>query len=285
MRTALQITGGLTVLTAVVIAQARPEETFDVASVKTVRTGDGIPWILVMPGGRVTAEFATASELIQAAYHVQRTQVSGGPAWIDTTHFAIEARARSVPTLAAARTMLRSLLRDRFGLAVHTEQRMTRGFVLSRVDPAAVGPGLRSSGARCQEPTVPKGVPAPPEAAPASSGEPMHLEGDRLRCPTWLFSGHWSLRAASAQFLADLLADEIKRPIVDHSGLTGEHDFDLTFAPGLEAHDPDAGPVGTPGSAPALRTALVDQLGLRLTAATVPVTMTIVDRINRPAEN
>jgi uncharacterized protein (TIGR03435 family) len=81
------------------------------------------------------------------------------------------------------------------------------------------------------------------------------------------------------------LAELVRRPVIDRSGLSGDYDIDLTFAPGVETVDADAEPAGSTSTAPALRTALAEQLGLKLDTATVPLTVIVIDRITMPTEN
>jgi uncharacterized protein (TIGR03435 family) len=68
--------------------------------------------------------------IIRFAYDIQNVQLVGGPAWIDTDFFDIEAKAPSghvagngrVP-MDVLRTMTRSLLADRFQLNARHETR------------------------------------------------------------------------------------------------------------------------------------------------------------------
>lgn len=55
--------------------------------------------------------------LIQAAYNVSAFQVDGGPSWVRSDRYAIDARAAGSTTPDHMRGMLRSLLADRFKLA------------------------------------------------------------------------------------------------------------------------------------------------------------------------
>ena len=88
--------------------------------------------------------------------------------------------------------------------------------------------------------------------------------------------------------LADLarqLALVLERPVLDRTGFTGEFDLDLMFT----ADDalkglPDSGArLGDPG--PNIFAALQEQLGLKLSPATGPVEVLVIDHAERPAEN
>lgn len=64
--------------------------------------------------------------LVVAAYRVRDFQVIGGPNWINTDRFDIEAKAEAGANIRDGQTgllMMQSLLGDRFQLKIHTETR------------------------------------------------------------------------------------------------------------------------------------------------------------------
>src|SRR5687767_10250581 len=73
--------------------------------------------------------------LITGAYRVRGFQLTGGPAWLDSERFDIEARApeSAAPDMGA---MVRALLADRFKLVVHIETKgdVVYGLVWARPD-------------------------------------------------------------------------------------------------------------------------------------------------------
>src|SRR5205823_14395126 len=74
---------------------------------------------------------------------------------------------------------------------------------------------------------------------------------------------------------------DVGRPIVDKTGLTGQYDLQMTWAPATPAaQDSDAGP-GTPS----IFTALQEQLGLKLVSAKGPVQVLVIDSAEKPSEN
>src|SRR5579863_8816561 len=113
--------------TAIVSLYAAPQEAppaFDVASIKRDVSGE--------PGGIFTCvpnchlERMTLRGLVVLAYRVRDFQVTGGPDWIDSERYNIEAKSEGPPsfnpdyaTLQYRR--LQTLLRDRFHLAIHRE--------------------------------------------------------------------------------------------------------------------------------------------------------------------
>jgi uncharacterized protein (TIGR03435 family) len=102
----------------------------------------------------------------------------------------------------------------------------------------------------------------------------------------------------TAKMIADLLTNQLGRPVYDQTGLTGKYDIDLEFAP-----DPGGGLMrvmgpappgdaagGAPGAsdpagAPSLVTA-IQQLGLRLEPAKSAIDIVIIDHAEKvPVEN
>src|ERR1043166_3209326 len=104
----------------------------EVATVKPNVTGETNGAFLRQPGGRFVAANATLKGLIAYAYRIRSDQIVGGPSWIDSDHWNVEARAEegSIPTPTgpldmdvpdAYALMLRSVLIDRFQLKIHPE--------------------------------------------------------------------------------------------------------------------------------------------------------------------
>ena len=104
-----------------------------------------------------------------------------------------------------------------------------------------------------------------------------------------------------AQF-AELLSNQLSRPVMDQTGLTKNYDFILECAPEPGGSiGPMGGPMGmalpapppsdgaTPAdldAAPTLLVAVQDQLGLKLEQKKGPVELLVIDRIEKtPTEN
>ena len=92
--------------------------------------------------------------------------------------------------------------------------------------------------------------------------------------------GYVSARSASLEALATELAETLRRPVVNRTGLTGAFDIDLRYASDL-----DVVPDPRTSNAPGLTTGLQEQLGLRLEASRGPVDVLVVDRVVMPTEN
>src|SRR5437870_2308512 len=62
-------------------APADPSRTFEVASVKPNKSGDGRVMMGMQPGGRFNGTNVTLRLLIRLAYQLQDFQIAGGPSW------------------------------------------------------------------------------------------------------------------------------------------------------------------------------------------------------------
>ena len=123
---------GVALLVALECAGAQTLPQFDVASVKVNRDG-GDKWNIATPdGGRFSATGISARSLIMNAFSIIRPQLSGGPAWIESERFDIEARTAGPDQITHDQVgpLLQSLLADRFGLKYHRETREARGYSL-----------------------------------------------------------------------------------------------------------------------------------------------------------
>src|SRR6185437_13314978 len=113
---------------------------------------------------------------------------------------------------------------------------------------------------------------------------------------------HMVSRKTTMARLADQLSNNLRNPVVDKTGLTGDYDVDIEFSteglagvPGLPGGGPPGGPGGPgigpgPGGdtndAPALITAVQEQLGLKLDQKKGPLDLVVVDHAEKtPAEN
>lgn len=277
-----------------VLSAQTPPAAFEVVSIKPNRGNQGIPLVVFQPGGRVMAGNVNVRQVILVAYGLEDIQLVNAPDWITTERFAIEARTADETPTDAIRMMLRTMLAERFGMAAHPERRELPLFALTMArSDKRPGPGLRASGPECAPIKPPAGVPMPPPPPPPPAGNAgaklrIILPRDeplRRRCGAMLAPGWFSARSITMQELTSPLTQLMRRPVVDETGLKGEFDLDVYFQPeGL-----GGAMVGPPpqwlSDAPALTTALQDELGLRLEPGRGPVDVLVVDRIERPTEN
>lgn len=238
----------------VVFSVALFGQTFEVVSVKPSDGHQGID-MKTYPN-RLLATSASLHQLIEAAYSMERWQVTGGPAWLASDRFDIEARtaedfsndtdrvsAFGRPAPRKMMVMLQALLADRFGVKVHRETREDNVYALVV---AKGGPKLK-----------------------ASTGD-QHLPV--IFAPPSRLLGQGSTMAG----LARALSLTMHGPVIDETGVGGTFDFTLTYAP--QAADVDAGP--------SIFTALQEQMGLRLESRKSTMDVLVVDHLDRvPAEN
>lgn len=266
-------------LTVSVAAQNAPAPTrFDTISIKPISKAPRGPG----PRGvdLFSQPFGTAQTLMMFAYGVPRYRIAGGPAWITSEHFAILAKARAAPTRADMRVLVQQLLAERFAFVGHRDTRElpTYDLVMARAD-RRLGPNLTPAPVDCT-PYVNGNY--PPDESPAIE------RGGRMvpRCGTVFSWGNGfvspMLMGRTMQQFAEYLSGATAREVIDKTGLSGAFDVDLTFA-----QDPV-----TPflnqlprREAPALLTALPEQLGLRLVSSKATVEVLVIDHIERPTEN
>ena len=277
-------------------APAGNKAAFEVASIRRSPPGPAPPGPMavpqgqaaVRPGGRFLAPANTVRNLVRLAYNVQDVQITGGPSWTASDRFDVEATTRPDVTADEARAMLRALLEERFKLAAHRE---TRDLSVTTLEPARtdkrLGAQLRPSGPECATPSLPPNlrVPLPPPPPPGTGGSLILSNQTPTRCLALATPWHISLRETTMPHFTIRLTALLGRLVVDRTGLAGLYDLDLTFAP-----DPGTPPPMVNGAplvidAPALPTALRDQLGLKLETARAPVEVVVIDSVEPPTEN
>ena len=268
-------------VTAVAHTHAQTAPAFETTSIRRNPPRDALP-IAVVRGDRFFAPSTTVRDLIRVANLVEEIQISGGPAWIESERFAIEASTGPGVSSDDARAMIRAMLADRFKLKTHTEKHDLQGFSLIAV--RGNTNDRRPSGAECAPLRSPAGIPAPPPPPPPPPGGrvlPLTQGTALSKCgaalgPSWL-----SARAISFEQFATLLSRTIRRPVIDRTNLTGPYDFDLVFQP--ESATPV--PIPVSADAPSIFTAVQEQLGLKLDPQRVPTDVIVIDSVERPTEN
>lgn len=261
-----------------------PALSFEVASIKPSE-GDGhMVRIQTSPGGRYTASGVNLRMLIQQAYDVKDFQISGGPAWISSTPFDIVAKAENPDVnREQVKLMLQSLLAERFHLKFHRETRELPVYALvvgknghklhlSEIQPNTDGTPAKSPGA---------GDPAAPGGA--GSAKPA---GAMMR----MGRGQLDAQMTPIAALANMLAQQLGRPVIDKTDLKGSYDFKLEWTPDETAHRLIGGggadaPPPADSSGPSVFTAVQEQLGLRLESQKGPVEILVIDSVEKPSGN
>src|SRR5579871_4827231 len=93
-RPTIRLFGIPLVATAMAVSQTSTLPAFDVASIKPgkpIESGDRIG-LSLMPGGRLSITNFTLKQLVTFAFDLKKPQVLGGPDWIDSDRFDIEAK-------------------------------------------------------------------------------------------------------------------------------------------------------------------------------------------------
>jgi uncharacterized protein (TIGR03435 family) len=187
------------------VAPQPPAPAFDVATIKPndpAKHPGATSWMqtsqdeLKMMGSLKT--------FLKFAYGIEDVQIAGGPGWLDSDLFEIDAKASSpFASPAEAKLMLRDLLNKRFKLSTHTE---TMPLPVYSLIVAKGGPKLQQADA-----TGPRG----------SNSGPTLVRG-----------------TLDTGLLAHMLTPILGRTVIDNTGLHGSYKIDLTWA----ADDQSSGP-------------------------------------------
>jgi len=258
---------------AALVAQTPKELAFDVAAIKSSADTKVFSFSMVQPGGRYIGQNMTLRLLIKTAYGVHDSQIVGGPSWIDSDHWDINAKAegyKDAPTFRdTARLMVRPLLVDRFRLVLHHEQREIPVYALVPAKPNEFGPKFRRNDERECDKAIPLLTPVEGAAEPvglmpcgADGFNPRHL---------------WARAMPLNQLLIGLARTSLDRVVVDHTGLTGKFDWEVQWIPEdlrIDAANRQDGP--------SIFQAFRDQLGLKLEPVRDRVDVLVLDRAERP---
>jgi uncharacterized protein (TIGR03435 family) len=174
-------------------------QSFEVAVIKPARPGAQGSSFEIPPGGeRFTATNTPLRPLIMMAYGVADWQVSGGPGWINSEDFDIEAKPEQPASREQIFQMLRSLLSDRFQLKSHKETREVSVYILTAAGKAS---GLHEN----------------------PSGDSPRVERRE--------NGQIAFHGFSMAQLAHYLSLRLRNEVTDKTMLTGNYDFELLFTP------------------------------------------------------
>jgi uncharacterized protein (TIGR03435 family) len=192
--------------------------------------------------------------------YIGEEAVTGGPDWVRSERFDIEAKApsESKATGKDLYQMLQNLLSNRFKLKLRRESKEISGYGLVL---ARSGPRLVASRNTSVQPSV--------SARPGPGV--VTLIGQN----------------ASMGNLAGSLSLFGIGSVADKTELREAYDFELTFAmePGMQSPKSSGTPQIVPGSGPSLFTAIEEQLGLRLTPQKLNVEYLVIESVERPSAN
>ena len=183
---------------AQVSAFAAQVSSFEVASVKPINPPAGPHVVsLIINHGRLNIEAAELRQIVGLAYAVQRVRVLGGPGWADSDQFDIAAKAESADaTRDEIRSMLQTLLAERFKLVVHHETKEIPAYSLV----------LAKSGSKLKA--------AMPERK-SGMANTVSPSGEEQTV----------FQASPLKLLVNMLANTLGSPVVDKTGLDGLYDY------------------------------------------------------------
>ena len=202
---------------------------FDVTSVKVNKSGIYSGTLsTAKPGGEFRATNVTLRGFIAEYYFhtlgfVRTRWVLGGPKWLDSEHFDIEAKTEGNPTPEEKDVMVQALLEDRFKLVLHHETQQLPVYALAVAKRGRIGPQLteHSAEAKCSNSSLKQ--PRPGEPMPAyCHGFFMNPRPGDMR-----ETGN----ALSMDELALYLTQSLDRMVLNRTGLEGLFDFSLEIAP------------------------------------------------------
>lgn len=247
----------------VAISAQAPSISFDVASVKP-NSSDGQPSMTVPSRGTVVITNVPLLNIIVNAFGIPAFRMVGAPAWISRERFDVSARIPESSSPGQVRSMLQTLLAQRFNLKAHRETREQPVYevVVARTD-GRLGPQLKPSTADCASATNPTALPPSPDS-PCAGLFGVGPAGGRI-----ISKGQPLSRVMSALSMA------VSRTVVDRTALQGAFDVDLQWGA-------DAAAVVTASDTPSIFTALQEQLGLRLEPSRAPVEVLVIESVERP---
>jgi uncharacterized protein (TIGR03435 family) len=251
---------GLLFVRGSVHGQAAASPHFEVASVRPIpRLPSGVnvrPGFFLGPRvddpQRFHARFNVAGPMgiLEWAYGVRDFQISGAPEWLKAESFDIDARAERPSTESQIQQMVQGLLADRFKLKLHRETKAIPVYALL----------LGKDGPRLAE------------AKDASLNQGL---GNIVAPP-----GKLTAHGATMALFVQILTENLDRPVIDKTNLTGHYDFDLTYdGPSWSPEEHDWKPFGTAIFGP------IQNLGLKLEPQKSSVEMLVIESVDHPSAN
>jgi uncharacterized protein (TIGR03435 family) len=263
---------------------------FEAASVKVSTSQAGRGNMRGGPGtndpGRISLTNVTLFNVVLRAYNLMAFQLSAQDR-MSSRKYDIAAVVPAGVSKEQCNRMLQALLAERFNLVVHHETRSLQGFDLVTV----------RGGSKLKASEV--------SGAPASGSSDTRPKADSEGYPELIGPGLIMMEGAKAggvivfltaksqpiSALVHLLSREFQMPIGDQTGLQGNFDFKLAFAPKAPGELPPPTAPESPTNtaddvAPNLTSAVQQQLGLRLNPRKVPTDILVVDRADQlPTQN
>jgi uncharacterized protein (TIGR03435 family) len=225
---------------------------WEVATVKPSDPNDTNGQHIRLRGRHVMLLDHTVEDILLIGYGVQKSQVVGEPDWVRTEKWDVDGvpDVEGEPNMRQLREMMQKVLKERFGMELHHEQREMPVFALT----------VAKSG--------PKMTPNMSDPNGWMDQQNSAANGRDVE----------NLKNASMADLAEILQFRVNRPVVDQTGLKGRYDFKLQWTTDeTRATDADA--------PPGVFTAIQEQIGLKLEPVKAPADVLVIDKIERPSAN
>jgi len=222
-------------------------------------------------GGRVTGKNQPLWEVIRSAYRIDRFRLFGGPDWVESERYNIEANAEAnaIPpgpldraSVRQLQLMMQRLLEDRFKLKMHREIRELPVYELV----------VAKDGAKLRK------------------ADDQACTGGDTSCHNFGGGPASGLNGKSVEIstVAQVLTAFLERGVIDRTGLEGTFDIHLPpWSRGSEAAtravDEGREPAPDPNG-PSIFT-VIRELGLRLESRKAPVEVLVIDYAEKPSEN
>ena len=176
-----------------------PAATFEVASVRlTPPGGNGMTSISPPGSATFSAMHVNLPILISMAYGVDSDRVTGGPSWVGSQQYDVNAKAEGDRRLSyeELKAPLQKLLEERFQLVVKRQTKEGSGYALV----------VAKSGAKLKK----------------TEGAPTHA---------YIFKGRLDLQNEPLDGLAGALSRPAGRPVVNETAIKDNYDIKLQYAP------------------------------------------------------
>ena len=251
---------------------------FEVATIKpSADTAAGLQ--IQLAPSHFSATHASLYDLIKFAYGIKSDeQLAGGPSWLKTEYFDIQAKASEADIAAwdklepreritMPRLLVQSLLEDRFQLKVKVETHDLPVYALE----------VANGGIKMKEVQVDPIPPAGLRPAPGAHLPRIWPSG----------TNEFTAKAWPMNEMANWLSFSYEvgnRPVVDETGLKGNYDFVLS---GVSQRPPPPGDANGSSQEPVMSifSALPEQLGLKLVPEKAPTEVLVIQNIEQPSAN
>ena len=202
-------------LAFLILAGALHAQTFEAASIHPNPTGREGSVLDFEDTGLLRANNVSLKMLIRSAYSLQDDQIIGGPKWLDSDRYDIEAKTGHPIREAEEKAFLQHLLADRFQLKTHSEKREMPVYKLE----------VTKDGFLLK---------------------PTQANSSQIRQTRGAGRNQITVVRISIHQFAGMLGKSLGRIVQDNTGISGDYDFTFTW-------DPDGGSDSVPSVFAALQ--------------------------------